>query len=394
MITFLQKYLQIDTSHPEPDYGDVIALFVEQASSDGFECQIVTLQSGRQVLIISYPGSDANLPSLLLNHHMDVVPALNKSLWKHPPFAGVLDQGVIYGRGTQDMKGVGVVHYFALQQLKQQNLQPARTIHLCVVPDEEIGGVHGVGEFVQTEAFKKLNVGFVLDEGLASGDEKNLCIKVAERKVVQVLLTSTGQLTHGSRINCLNAVHELTRFLAHVVQHQAEQKAKLAATPAGLLLSMNITSFQAGVIQDGQIALNSIPDSATATIDIRVPPTMPLNQAHEMLDLLIKNFPDISYIVLIAANERAFNQNYEHELYTELKKTVCDMGLAVKPLFAEEGSDLRFYHELGIQGLGITPFTIKDNIHGTDESVRIADLELGKNLFYNFLINFCVRGNV
>jgi acetylornithine deacetylase/succinyl-diaminopimelate desuccinylase-like protein len=70
---FLKKYLRINTSHPHPEYDKAIDLFVEQAKKDGFDYQIVDLPSQLKVLVASVDGSDKSLPSLVLNHHYDVV---------------------------------------------------------------------------------------------------------------------------------------------------------------------------------------------------------------------------------------------------------------------------------------------------------------------------------
>jgi len=79
--------------------------------------------------------------------------------------------GDIYARGSQDMKCVSVQYLEALRNLKKRGFVPLRTIHVSFVPDEEIGGHDGAGMFVNSEEFQRLNVGVVLDEGLASPDE-------------------------------------------------------------------------------------------------------------------------------------------------------------------------------------------------------------------------------
>lgn len=66
------------------------------------------------------------------------------------------------------MKCVGIQYLETIRKLKQDNVTLRRTIHVSFVPDEEIGGEKGMREFVKTDKFKNLNVGFALDEGLAS----------------------------------------------------------------------------------------------------------------------------------------------------------------------------------------------------------------------------------
>lgn len=69
------------------------------------------------------------------------------------------------------MKCVGVQYLEAIRRLKEEGKQCRRTVHLVFGPDEQIGGDLGMKLFVETEEFRKLNIGFGLDEGLASEDD-------------------------------------------------------------------------------------------------------------------------------------------------------------------------------------------------------------------------------
>lgn len=66
------------------------------------------------------------------------------------------------------MKCVGTQYLGALRHFRRNNIRFKRTIHLTFVPEEEIGGVDGMREFIHMKEFKMLNVGFSLDEGIAS----------------------------------------------------------------------------------------------------------------------------------------------------------------------------------------------------------------------------------
>ena len=98
---------------------------------------------------------------------MDVVP-VSASKWSHPPFGAEVANNRIYARGAQDMKCVGISYLEAIRQLKSEGHGFSRTVHVSFVPDEEIGGADGMKVFVATEEFKRLNVGFALDEGIPS----------------------------------------------------------------------------------------------------------------------------------------------------------------------------------------------------------------------------------
>ena len=88
----------------------------------------------------------------MLNSHMDVVPVFLEH-WTHNPFAAhkdeevrapastpdpTLTEGNIFGRGTQDMKSVGIQHLEAVRRLKEQGRRFRRTVHIVFVPDEEV----------------------------------------------------------------------------------------------------------------------------------------------------------------------------------------------------------------------------------------------------------------
>ena len=391
MITFLQHYIRIETTHPNPDYGRALALLKKQAQQDGFTYQEIALPSGNPVLVITHPGTNPHLPALALNHHIDVVPAPNTEQWMSPPFAAEIHDGVLVGRGVQDMKGIGVAHYFALKALKDAGIQLKRTVHILAVPDEERGGFKGTKEFVETDAFKKLNIGFVIDEGSASGNEDELLIKVSEKKPIQIRITSTGSLAHGSNIQAHNAIHELINFLQHIVAKHHEQQAQVHNTPPGLLLSMNITSLQAGIVKDGAVALNVVPDQAQATVDIRVPPIITLEQVHHMLKDMIRQYPHTAYTIEATVDDVPFDRNYQTPLYETLAQTIAQHQLQAKPHYFEGATDVRYYKALGIDGIGFTPFTVKDNIHGTNESVPVNQLIRGKNIMLDFIKNFCLQ---
>lgn len=118
---------------------------------------------------MTWVGSQPELPSIMFNSHMDVVPVVDDQ-WTHPPFTAHIDEhGKIFGRGTQDMKSVGMQYLAAIRALKRDGIeQMKRTIYITFVPDEEVGGNFGMRPFVKTDTFKALNVGVAFDEACAS----------------------------------------------------------------------------------------------------------------------------------------------------------------------------------------------------------------------------------
>lgn len=86
------------------------------------------------MVVLSWQGTDPALPSIMLNSHMDVVP-VDPAQWDTPPFAAhKKPNGDIVGRGSQDMKCVGMWYLEAVRKLKGAGTSLLRTLHLTYVP--------------------------------------------------------------------------------------------------------------------------------------------------------------------------------------------------------------------------------------------------------------------
>lgn len=86
------------------------------------------------IVVITWQGSHPQLPSIVLNSHMDVVPVFADK-WKHDPFGADMDEeGRIFARGSQDMKCVGMQYLAAIRALKKSGVTMKRTVHITFVP--------------------------------------------------------------------------------------------------------------------------------------------------------------------------------------------------------------------------------------------------------------------
>ncbi|PVU99748.1 hypothetical protein BB560_005458, partial [Smittium megazygosporum] len=199
-----REYLQIQTVHPKPDYETCREYLKHQAEEIGLEFKSVEYVAGKPVIIMSLPGTNPELPSIILNSHTDVVPVFEccsiwPEFWDYPPFSAERvpdgDDFKIYARGSQDMKVVGSCYLEAIRNLKAAGKSLSRTLHLTFVPDEEIGGIDGMAYFVKSQDFKDLNAGFALDEGIANvGPE--LYAFYGERSPNNVKFTARGETGH------------------------------------------------------------------------------------------------------------------------------------------------------------------------------------------------------
>ncbi|MBS1241101.1 MAG: Gly-Xaa carboxypeptidase, partial [Gemmatimonadetes bacterium] len=179
-------------------------------------------------LLFTWPGRDPALAPVILMAHQDVVPVTPEALdrWAHPPFAGQIADGFIWGRGALDDKAgmMGILE--AVEALLSQGYQPARTIYLAFGHDEEVGGVYGARAIADTLAARGmaspamvLDEGGAMSEGMAGLEGPVALIGVAEKGFVTLQLTVDAEGGHSSMppretaIGILSAA--ITRLEAH-----------------------------------------------------------------------------------------------------------------------------------------------------------------------------------
>ncbi|KAL3539143.1 hypothetical protein ACH5RR_002509 [Cinchona calisaya] len=275
IISRFREYLQINTAQPNPNYREAAEFLVSQANFLSLDSQVLEFVPGKPLVLLKWPGKSPSLPSILLNSHTDVVPSEHHK-WSHPPFEAHLDSstGNIFARGSQDMKCVGMQYLEAIRKLKASGFQPLRTVYLSFVPDEEVGGHDGAEKFADSEVFKKMNVGVLLDEGLASPDEFYR-VFYAERAPWWLVIKATGAPGHGAKLYDNSAMENLLKSIESIRRFRAAQfdLVKSGSRAEGQVISVNMAFLKAGTPSPTGFVMNLQPSEAQAGFDIRVPPT-------------------------------------------------------------------------------------------------------------------------
>ncbi len=162
---------------------------------------------GSYGLLFTWKGSDAQAKPIALMAHQDVVPIApgTESLWKKPPFEGTIENGILWGRGTLDDKSCLVTILESVERLLKEGFQPQRTVYLVFGHDEEVGGAQGAQQIVKLLQQRKVQLEWVVDEGLAvtegvlPGVAKPLAlIGLAEKGSVSLKLSATAAPGHSS----------------------------------------------------------------------------------------------------------------------------------------------------------------------------------------------------
>lgn len=144
----------------------------------------------------------------------------------------------------------------AIRNLRSNGFVPVRSIHISLVPDEEVGGFGGAAKFVESEEFQALNVGFALDEGQASvGDEFR--VFYADRIPWNLKIKAKGQPGHGSKLYDNSAMENLMKSVEVVSKYRESQFDVVKAGKAlnSEVVSVNPVYLKAGVpTQDVSVA--------------------------------------------------------------------------------------------------------------------------------------------
>ena len=183
---------------------------------------------GGYSLLYTWPGTRPGLEPVMVMAHQDVVSAdpATLSQWTHPPFEGRIVDGLVWGRGTLDIKNqlIGIME--AAETLLRQGYQPERTILFGLGHDEETGGVNGCKVMGQLLRERGVHLAGIVDEGggivagLAAGVRGPVAlIGVSEKGYLTTEFSVTGQPGHSSTPPPQTAIGILARALARLEAH-------------------------------------------------------------------------------------------------------------------------------------------------------------------------------
>ena len=393
----LQDYIKIRTDHPNPDYDSAINYLVGLVEYYGFDYEVKELTEKNKALLVYYTGSDKSLDPILLNSHIDVV-QVEEDKWAHNPFEGkivtnrigpmiihgqevIKERSLMFGRGTQDMKSIGIQHIHALAKLKLENFKPKRTIILSFVPDEEIMGFEGM--YLLTKHLPPIS--FAIDEGVPSEDD-SINLYYGERKQWWIKLESFGEAGHGSKYVNDNAFLKLYDISTRIVNYGKDQKAKLENDNTNLadVVTININQMSGG----NSSSYNVIPSTWEAGLDVRIPPSINLVEFEKMIsdwcdDCGVKysfvNNTNIDYDI----NNITDQNNYWAQL---VKNYFEDKGIDINLDIFQASTDAQFLRKLGIPTIGMSLIrNTKVLLHDHNEYIPIESFLEGIDMYVELL---------
>ncbi|MGH7793530.1 MAG: M20 family peptidase [Candidatus Binatia bacterium] len=373
---------------------------------------------GGHSLLYSWQGQEIALKPILLMAHMDVVPASDES-WRHPPFAGALADGYLWGRGAMDDKASVMAILEAVEHLLRDGFVPKRTIYLAFGHDEEVGGQRGAAKIAEHLRARSVQLEFVLDEGLniVEGIIPGIAapvalIGIAEKGYLSLRLavdtpgghssipaadTAIGVISRAlhrleaapfpSRLN--GPTRQMLEFLgpemvwpnrialANLWLFDSLVKKQLAQSPltnAVIRTTLAPTLFHAGVTED------VLPASAAAVINLRLLPGDTVAGAIERVRSVIDE-PNIKITPLplqMESSPVSDVQSPSFELIQRTIRQIMDEAL-VAPSLLVAATDSRHYAGLTKNIFRFLPITVgpedTKRYHGIDERISVRDYE-------------------
>jgi acetylornithine deacetylase/succinyl-diaminopimelate desuccinylase-like protein len=397
--------------------ADYIEAFLNEL---GVTCTRYEAVEGRTNLVARIPGKEADLPALMLNGHLDVVPA-DAAEWSVDPFAGQVKDGYLWGRGAVDMKGMVGMILSAVSSLIDSGQSPRRDLVLAFLADEEdnshVGARWMVREHPEAFAGVEETIGEVGGFSVDIEGRPVFLVQTGEKGILWLRLRARGRASHGSQINrdesaLLHLAEAVLRIgkepweisLTETTSAMLSGLARLLGLPEdsdpdalaratgacstfvtpGLRTVANPTLFHAGIKE------NTVPGVAEAIVDVRFLP----GQRDDVL-ARIQELAGEGIEVEIADEVEAVETSFDDEIVESMRASLDRAlpGATLLPYLVPAGTDNPMFARLGIRGFGFSPLLLPPDFdfpamfHGVDERVPVDALTFGAGVLHDLLLH-------
>jgi len=422
-IDLLQRLIALASVNDlTPDSGnEEAAADLFESFFDGLPVEVERIEPhpGRTTLVVTLRGSDPSAQPLTFLGHTDVVPVDEKH-WTHPPFAGQISEGSIWGRGSVDMlhltAAMAVVTRRLAEEVSRGRARPAGTLTFVAAADEEARGGLGVpwiGEH-RADAFpwdaQLSEMGGAHIRGARGKD--SVVVIVGEKGAAQRRLHVRGDAGHGSiplgRVSAVEMLARVSQALSQAQWPQASdeiwagfvrafefdselEESLISGTYRGDYGEFGDLAAYAHAISHMTVAqtvvraggpINVLPSSGELELDIR---TLPGQSDDDVDRAITEALGELAEHVTIERllSERATASSIETKLYRTIEEVLREAhpGAVVVPILFPGGSDLRVGRRKGGVGYGFgscasgaTLGEVYSQLHAHDEHIAVEDV--------------------
>ncbi len=424
----LQRLIRFDTTNPPGNEAECISFINGLLAEAGIKTTILGKTPERPNLIARLPGM-GNAPPLLLYGHIDVVTTENQP-WQHPPFAGEVSDGFVWGRGALDMKGGVAMMLAAFLRAKGDALKLPGDVVLAIVSDEEAGSDFGSRYLVENHPKVFEGIKYAIGEfggfTFYVGKQRFYPIMIAEKQLCWLNMTVRGTGGHGAipvRGGAMAKLSQVLRLLD-------ENRLPVHITPAARLMFDAVASASGGVkklvlgqltnplftnmvldamgehsrpfdpllhntvsptVLHGSSKINVIPGEVSIGLDGRLLPGYSPDDLISELTGIVGH--DVEIEVIRYDPGPAEPDMGLFDLLADILRQADPDGIPV-PFLMSGVTDARFFARLGIQTYGFVPMQLPRDfdfiqvIHGVDERIPVEAIGFGANAIYQLLRRF------
>lgn len=351
----------------------------------GYSPSIVSYD-GRENVVGVHRPAQAEGRSLILNGHIDVVPAGPPELWSNPPYDPVVRDGRLYGRGAGDMKAGIVAYVTAFRALREMGYAPAAPVYLQSVVEEECTG---------NGALACLHRGYRADAAIIPEpfDHHRL---VAQVGVMWMRLVVTGTPAHALDTSAgANAIDAAYRLVDHLRALEEQWNEPQNRHPA-FARHAHPVNFNLGRIEGGEWA-SSVPTRCVVDVRVGFYPGMSAASVRAALTEAVEKASRDDPLVAktqVAIEWQGFQaEGCEVDPNHPMMRLLGDAhhmvrGQAVRDIAVTCTTDARFFNLYGD-----TPATCygpeASKIHGIDESVSLESMRDVARVLALFMAGWC-----
>lgn len=330
-----------------------------------------------------YYARDNSDPLLWYVGHTDVVPPGDLSQWSHPPFAAVIHQSYLYGRGAVDMKG-GIACFLTALTLATRDI-PELNIGILITSDEEGPAKHGIKAMLPLMQSQGMTPPrFCLVGEPSSKDQIGDTIKIGRRGSLTAHITVTGKQGHVAYPQlAMNPIHAITESL-QVLQNTEWDHGNA---------HFDSTQCQVVAIESDTKTSNLIPNQVLLTLNFRYSPEINASQLQEKVETIFNKH-------CVQKHNAQIKLDWHHSglpFYTppgQLVKAMTDAihaaGNSEVELSTSGGtSDGRFIAPLGCEVIEMG--LLNKTIHQINERTSVDDLHALVKIYRQFLTNLYKR---
>lgn len=319
---------------------------------------------------------------IMFDSHVDTVKASEEDGWKHPPFGAVIDDGVLYGRGSVDMKSGATASIYAGYLLKEMDCLRDKTVYIsCSVSEEDCDGENLKSLFSELE---------IKPDYYITCEPSDNKVVTGHKGKAQIVIKTHGVSAHGSAPEKgINAIYEMAEIIQRVesLNEQLSQKPRPRGTVvmsdiSAQSVSLNAVPSQCEVYVDRRMVIGETFDTIKSEMD-RVVKGKRADWEVDIVKRLSWTGKEINYRPLhlpwsIEENDKlliAANKSYENTFGVEPEYDYWDFSTnAVTPV------------EMGISSIGFGPGEYK-LAHMVNECCAIESIKNACRYYTNLVIN-------